>query len=128
VMSSLAGRTGVPGYSVYAASKHALMGFFESLRIEIRRYGVSVSIMLPDFVASGIHEREVDERGRPRGRQHRVDYGRVMDVPTCARVVIDAAAKRKRQAIMSWRGRLGQWVKLLAPGLVDEMARRANRY
>ncbi|HSH43806.1 MAG TPA: SDR family oxidoreductase [Arenicellales bacterium] len=128
VMSSIAGRTGVPGYSVYAASKHALLGFFESLRIEVRDYDVSVSIMMPDFVSSGIHEREVDGRGSPRGSQHRVDYDRVMDVPTCARMVIDAAAKRKRQVMMSWRGRLGQWVKLFAPGIVDEIARRANRY
>lgn len=128
VMSSIAGRTGVPGYSVYAASKHALIGFFESLRIEVRQYGVSVSIMMPDFVSSGIHEREVDARGNAVGANHSVDYDRVMDVPTCARIVIDAAAARKRDVIMSWRGRIGQWVKLLAPGLIDTIARRAKKY
>lgn len=127
-MSSVAGKTGVPGYSVYAASKHALVGFFESLRIEVRQHGVSVSIMMPDFVSSGIHERELDARGRPVGANHYVDYDRVMDVPTCARIVIDAAARRKRQVIMSWRGRVGQWVKLVAPGVIDEIARRAKKY
>lgn len=128
VMSSVAGKTGVPGYSVYAASKHALVGFFESVRIETRTYGVSVSIMMPDFVSSGIHEREVDAEGRPVGANHYVDYDKVMDVPTCARIVIDAAARRKRQVIMSRRGRLGQWVKLIAPGVIDEIARRAKKY
>lgn len=128
VMSSVAGKTGVPGYSVYAASKHALVGFFESVRIETRRYGVSVSIMMPDFVSSGIHERELNAAGRPVGKNHYVDYDRVMDVPTCARLVIDAAAKRKRQVIMSWRGRIGQWVKLFAPGVIDQIARRAKKY
>lgn len=127
-MSSVAGKTGVPGYSVYAASKHALVGFFESIRIELRRDGVSVSIMMPDFVSSGIHERELDAQGRPVGADHYVDYDRVMDVPACARIVIDAAAKRKRQVIMSWRGRIGQWVKLIAPGAIDEIARRAKKY
>jgi len=128
VMSSIAGKTGVPGYSVYAASKHALIGFFESLRIETRRYGISVSIIMPDFVSSGIHEREVGAAGRPAGKNHYVDYDRVMDVPTCAYRVIDAAAKRRRQLIMSWRGKVGQWVKLLAPGYIDRLARRAKGY
>lgn len=127
-MSSIAGKTGVPGYSIYAASKHALVGFFESLRIEIRQSGVSVSIMMPDFVSSGIHERELNAEGVPVGDGHYVDYDRVMDVPTCARIVIDAAAKRKRQVIMSRRGRLGQWVKLIAPGVIDGIARRAKGY
>lgn len=128
VMSSIAGKTGVPGYSIYAASKHALVGFFESLRIEVRHYGVSVSIMMPDFVSSGIHEREVNAQGRRVGKNHYVDYDRVMDVPACARIVIDAAAKRKRQVIMSRRGRIGQWVKLIAPGVIDWIARRAKKY
>lgn len=128
VMSSIAGKTGVPGYSVYAASKHALVGFCESLRIETRRHGISVSIMLPDFVSSGIHERELDAGGRPVGKDHRVDYKRVMDVPTCARIVIEAAARRKREVLMSWRGKSGQWLKLIAPGVVDEIARRAKGY
>lgn len=127
-MSSIAGKTGVPGYSVYAASKHALVGFFESLRIELRQYGVSVSIMLPDFVSSGIHEREVDAEGRQVGKNHYVDYDRVMDVSTCARIVIGAAARRKRQVIMSRRGKIGQWVKLIAPGVIDWVTRRAKKY
>lgn len=127
-MSSVAGKTGVPGYSVYAASKHALVGYFESVRIETRQYGISVSIMMPDFVSSGIHEREVNAEGSPVGGNHYVDYDRVMDVPTCARIVIDAAARRKRQVIMSWRGQIGQWVKLLAPGVIDGIARRAKKY
>lgn len=127
-MSSIAGKTGVPGYSVYAASKHAIIGFFESIRIEVLQYGISVSIIMPDFVSSGIHEREVDAAGRPAGESHYVDYDRVMDVSTCAGMVIDAAAKRRRQLIMSWRGKIGQWVKLLAPGYIDRLASRAKGY
>lgn len=126
VMSSVAGRTGVPGYSIYSASKHALVGFFESLRIETEPHGVSVSIMMPDFVSSGIHEREVDAEGNPVGRNHYVDYDRVMDVATCARIIINAAAGRKREVIMSWRGKIGQWIKLIAPGIIDDIARRAK--
>lgn len=128
VLSSIAGKTGVPGYSVYAASKHALVGFFESIRIETEKYGVTVTIIMPDFVSSGIHEREVDAFGKPMGDRHRVDYSKVMDVGTCAHQIIKAAAGRKRQVIMSWRGKVGQWVKLIAPGIIDDIARRAKGY
>jgi hypothetical protein len=48
-----------------------------------------------------------------------------MTVEECARQIIDAMAKRKRELIMTAQGKVGQWVKLIAPGLVDRMALRA---
>ncbi len=51
-VASLAGLTGVPERSGYAASKHALIGFFDSLRIELQGSGVDVSVVAPDFVVS----------------------------------------------------------------------------
>ena len=56
-MASIAGLTGVPERTGYAASKHAMVGFFESLRIELRDSGVDVTIIAPDFVVSQIHRR-----------------------------------------------------------------------
>ena len=55
-ISSLAGRTGVPTRTGYAASKHAMTGFFDSLRIELEGSGVSVTMIYPGFVATGIRE------------------------------------------------------------------------
>ena len=51
-VASLAGLTGVPERSGYAASKHAMIGFFDSLRIELRGSGVDVSVVAPDFVVT----------------------------------------------------------------------------
>ena len=56
-VSSLAGKNGVPTRSGYAASKHALAGFFNTLRIELLGTGVSVTIIYPGFVTSEIRER-----------------------------------------------------------------------
>ena len=67
-VSSLVGLTGVPTRTGYAASKHAMRGFFDSLRIEIGRHGVSVTVAYPGFVDTGIRERAVGEGpGRPTG-------------------------------------------------------------
>ena len=61
----VAGLTGVPERSGYAASKHALIGFFDSLRIELRGSGVDVSVIAPDFVVSEIHKRAIGPDGEP---------------------------------------------------------------
>ena len=70
VVSSLTGLTGVPTRTAYAASKHALQGFYDSLRIELRYptdTGVSVTLACPDFVLSEMHRRALGPDGRPLG-------------------------------------------------------------
>ncbi len=123
-VSSLAGKNGVPTRSGYAASKHALAGFFDTLRIELADSGVSVTMIYPGFVKSEIRERAAGADGQPL-RQSPVHENEVMTAETCARIIIDAAAKRKREEVMTLRGKLGQWLKLIAPGLVDRIAQRA---
>lgn len=123
-VSSLTGKTGVPTRTGYAASKHAMAGFFDSLRIELADSGVTVTMVYPGFVATEIRERAFGGDGHPLGRSP-VREGEVMAAETCARLILTAAADRRRELVMTRRGRLGMWVKLLAPGLVDRIARRA---
>ena len=54
VVSSVAGFSPLVGRTAYAASKHALHGFFDSLRAELRGAGVTVTIACPSFIATGI--------------------------------------------------------------------------
>ena len=58
----------VPAHAGYVRRKHAMNGFFESLRIELRETGVSISIVAPDFVQSEIHARSLGADGQPLGR------------------------------------------------------------
>lgn len=123
-VSSLAGKAGIPTRSGYSASKHAMVGFFDSLRVELDGSGVSVTVTYPGFVATGIQEHALGADGKPLGKNPvRVDE--VMTVETCARLILRAAEKRKREEVMTARGKLGQWLKLIAPGLVDRIARKA---
>jgi short-subunit dehydrogenase len=123
-VSSLAGKTGVPTRSGYAASKHAMVGFFDSLRIEVAPYGVRVTMIYPGFVASEDRARAFGPEGKPLVTSP-VREGEVMSVETCVRLVIGAMSKRKRELVMTLRGRLGQWLKLIAPELVDHIASQA---
>jgi short-subunit dehydrogenase len=124
VVSSMTGKTGVPTRSGYAASKHALHGFFDSLRIELAGTGVTVTIACPDFVATGIRESAFGADGRPL-RVSPVQESKVMTAETCARLILDGMERRERELILSGRGKVGLWLKLLAPGVIDRIARKA---
>jgi short-subunit dehydrogenase len=125
-VASMAGFTGVPERTGYAASKHAMVGFFESLRIELEGSGVTVTIIAPDFVRSEIHKRAIGPDGRPLGRSP-MQQERIMSAEECARLIVPAIEQRERLLITSARGRLGRWLKLVAPRLVDRMAASAIR-
>jgi len=122
-ISSL-GQAGIPKRSGYAASKHAMVGFFDTLRIEIAEYGVSVTMIYPDFVATETRKRALGADGKPIGKSPVRESG-VMPAEKCAQLIIQAAAARKRELIMTWRGKVGLWVKLIAPGVVDRVAKKA---
>jgi short-subunit dehydrogenase len=125
-VASLAGLTGVPERTGYAASKHAMIGFFESLRIELRGSGVDVTIVAPDFAVSAIHRRAMGPDGRPLG-QTPMQESRIMTAEDCAHLILRAMQRRQRLLITSFRGKLGSWARLIAPGLVDRIAERAIR-
>jgi short-subunit dehydrogenase len=125
-VASLAGLTGVPTRTGYAASKHAVIGFFDSLRIELEGSGVSVTVVAPDFVVSEIHRRSVGPDGRALGETP-MQEARLMTAEACAARIIAAMEGRRRIAILSFRGRVGRFVRLVAPGLIDRIAARAVR-
>jgi len=123
-ISSWAGKNGIPKRSGYAASKHAMVGFFDTLRIEIAEYGISVTMIYPDFVATETRKRALGADGKPIGKSS-VREDEVMPAEKCAQLIIQAAASRKRELVMTWRGKVGLWVKLIAPGVVDRVAKKA---
>jgi short-subunit dehydrogenase len=124
-ISSLAGKTGLPGRSGYAASKHAIIGFFDTLRMELAGDGVSVTTICPGFVATKLRHLAIGPDGKLLEKSP-VEEHKAMTAEMCARQIIRAAALRKRELIMTGRGKIGLWLKLLAPRLVDRMARRAT--
>ena len=123
-ISSLAGRTGVPTRTGYSAAKHAMTGFFDSLRIELDGSGVDVTMIYPGFVATGIRENATGPDGRPI-MVSPVKEGEVMSVEDCARRIVKAIEGREREVVMTARGKIGLWLKLLAPALIDRIAKRA---
>jgi short-subunit dehydrogenase len=123
-VSSLTGITGVPTRTAYAASKHAMRGFFDSLRIELAETGVSVTMVYPGFVATGIRENATAADGKA-AKVDPVDKNSAMSVEECAAIIVRALEDRRREEVMTAKGKLGQWLKLIAPAVIDAMAKKA---
>jgi short-subunit dehydrogenase len=130
-ISSLGGKTPLPYNSPYIASKYAMHGFFDSLRMELKPYGVSVTIICPYWVVTGFHEAQMDKDGVPKGASGRGIYSeKMMTADHCAAIALRAAEKRRREVLMG-PGRLVVWLNLLAPELMErasiDMLKRAVR-
>lgn len=124
IVSSVAGLTGVPTRSGYAASKHAVIGFFDSLRIELADDNVAVTTICPDFVTTEIHRRALNHLGQPLGVSP-MKQSKIVTAEQCAKMMVPVISSRGRMLITSMRGRIGRIVKLFAPRLIDKIARRA---
>ena len=125
-ISSVAGLTGVPTRTAYSASKHALFGFFDSLRIELIGTGVTVTMIAPDFVLSHMHRRAFGSNGKPLGMSP-MQEDKIMTAQACAAMIVKAIENRDRMLITSLRGKLGRWMKMIAPGVIDRLALKAIR-
>jgi short-subunit dehydrogenase len=125
-VASLAGLTGVPERTAYAGSKHALVGFCDSLRIELRGSGVDICVVAPDFVVTETHKRAIGPDGQPLGRSP-MQQSRIMTAAECAARIVRGIEKRERLVLMTARGKLGRWLKLVSPSWIDRIAARAIR-
>lgn len=125
-VSSISGFTGLPYRSAYSASKHAVVGFFDTLRLELMEDGVSVTTVFPGFVKTEIRERAFDGAGNPLAKSF-VNEAHSMTPEECASIILKAALKRKALEVMTFRGKLGRYIKILLPRLADRMVLRSVR-
>jgi short-subunit dehydrogenase len=114
----------VPARTTYCASKFAQSGFLEALRIEAESHGVAVTVAFPGVVATEIRRHGLDAHGGTAGVSGLEEAG-AMPVEECARQIVAAMRARRREVVMTAKGRLGLWLKLIAPAAVDRMARAA---
>jgi len=119
-ISSVAGLHGLPGRTGYSASKYAMTGFLETLRIENLKKKLHVMIACPGFTASNVRFAALTADGSSQGETPR-DEGKMMTPAQVARIVARGILKRKRLCLMESEGRATHFVKKFAPGFLDRM-------
>jgi len=117
-ISSIAGIKGLPARTGYSASKFAMHGFLESLRIENLKKGLHVMICCPGFTASNIRNTALAGDGTAQGESPR-DEAKMMQPEEVAEALIRAIEKRKRSLVLTSQGRLTAWINKFFPGFVD---------
>ena len=121
-VSSVGGKSAIPYNTPYCASKYAMHGFYDSLRMELYQHGVSCTVVCPWWVATEFHESQLNKDGVPRGERGRAYYTKkTMTSDQCAQIVLKAAFKRRREVLMG-PGTLAVWLKVIAPGFLDWFA------
>lgn len=119
-ISSVAGLHGLPGRTGYSASKYAMTGFLETLRIENLKKGLHVMIACPGFTASNVRFSALTADGSAQGETPR-NEAKMMTSAEVARIVARGVLKRKRLCLMESEGRATHFVKKFAPGFLDRM-------
>jgi short-subunit dehydrogenase len=117
-VSSTAGFHGLPGRTGYSASKFAIHGFLETVRIEYLKEKLHVMIIAPGFTASEVRKHALLADGREQGNSPREEKN-MMSPEHVARWVLKGIRKRKRNKIMTWTGRLSALLQRIIPGVVD---------
>ncbi len=119
-VSSVAGLHGLPGRTGYSASKYAMTGFLETIRIENLKKGLHVMIACPGFTASNVRFSALTADGSSQGETPRAEE-KMMSAEQVAKIIIKDTAKRKRLCLMEFDGRGTHFIKKFAPRFLDKM-------
>ncbi|MBU2873496.1 SDR family oxidoreductase [Marinobacter salexigens] len=123
VTASVAGKVGAPLRTGYCAAKHAVMGFFDSLRTEVEGQGVHISTIVPGFIRTDIARSALAGDGKASDlKDDDIENG--MDVNDCAEVVVKGLNAKKREIpVGKGKEMAALWLKRLAPEVLFRMAR-----
>lgn len=119
---SIAGYIGLPGRTGYSASKFAIRGFLDTLRVENLKTGLHVLVAAPGFTTSNIRQVARTADGTFQGETPR-DESKMMTAEEVASKIIRAVEKRKRSLVLTFtEGKLTVFLSKWLPGLLDKMA------
>ncbi len=119
-VSSVAGYKGLPGRAGYSASKFAMQGFLEVLRIENMKKELHVLIACPGFTASNIRNVALSKDGSQQGETP-LDETKLMSAETVAKHIIRAIEKRKDRLVLTSQGKMTVLLNKFFPKLMDKM-------
>ncbi len=117
-LSSFAGFKGLPGRTAYSASKFALNGFMEALRIENRKTGLHIGVLSPGYTTSNIRKVALNAKGFPQGESP-IDESKLMPANIVAERLILMVQKRKKSELLTLLCKTSFFVNKFLPKWVD---------
>lgn len=118
---SIAGYIGLPARTGYSASKYAIRGFLDTLRVETLKQGLHVLVAAPGFTASNIRSTALIADGSQQGETPR-NEDNMMSSEECARHIVKAVIKRKRELVLTFiEGKFTVFLKKWWPSLLEKL-------
>ena len=117
-VSSIAGYKGLPGRAGYSASKYAMNGFLDALRVENLKTGVHIMVACPGFTASNIRNTALDKSGKHQ-RESTLEENKMMTSEEVATIIANGVENRSRTLIMTTQGKLTVFLSKFFPAFLD---------
>ena len=123
VVTSVLGKFGLPGRSGYCGSKHALHGFFETLRAELWRDGIRVTLVLPGWVRTNVSINALTGSGKANGKMEAGTASGFSPDDCATRIISAAAAGKAEVAVVRATERAALYISRYAPRLFRRIIR-----
>lgn len=125
VISSVVGKFGFPLRSFYAAAKHALHGYFESVALENRKNNIFVTLICPGRIQTEISKNALTSEGNAHGN---MDQGQEKGIPVavCSRKIIKAIERKKSEVFIGRGEVVLVYLKKYLPFLFRKIARNVG--
>lgn len=120
VISSLVGKFGSPYRSSYAAAKHALHGFFESLRLEHFEENIAVTMICPGFIKTDVSKNALTADGSPLNEMDKAQENG-MSAEDCAKEIFIALKKKKEEVYIGGKETMGIYLKRFVPTIFTKI-------
>ncbi len=125
-ITSIQAKIGVPQHTGYVASKHALQGFCEALRLELLGTGVGVLTVLPHWLrGTQLRSNALGGGGHPIGPSSRKHSSESVTLEEASRAIVRAACKRQRSLVIPWKLKLLLWLNMVRPQWAEGFILRA---
>jgi dehydrogenase/reductase SDR family member 7B len=127
IISSIAGKFGFYLRSTYSAAKHALHGYFESLRLENEKFGIKILIVCPGKIKTNISLNALTENGQSHNKMDESHIG-AMSAEDCAHKIIQGILKNKEEILIGKKEIMSVYLKRFFPRWLGKILRKQNPY
>lgn len=121
-ISSIQGEIAVPYHSGYVASKHALTGFLNTLRMEVKEKGVDVMLVKPHWLReTDLRKNAFDKNGNKIGEERKEHSKESISLEECSKKIVKGMISRKRELVIPYKLKLLEWLNLISPSLAEKI-------
>ena len=125
VISSLVGKFGTKFRSSYSASKHALHGYFDSMRTEVFDKNINITLVCPGFVKTNVTLNALTGEGENQNIMDEIMHN-AMEPADCAQIIIKAIEKKKEEIFFGGKEKYGVFLKRFFPKVFSNYIRKAK--